>query len=221
MARTLTVATALNLAKIRFKNLVEDGLGARFADEIIAYMWTRYPWRESLEELPPFHLTRDEADYGAPLLAVPADFYGLHDVRVRSYDNYVSDPLFVHKELRYDGSVGIPSSIAYQKEIKGFRVHPVPNVGGAGWWVEGSYKKLPVKVTNSNVASYVLPWDDIYFGVFRAGLAWKIADEIQADPKAEMKFVMFSRMLERMAMDEGVHEGGVILAPSDALELGG
>ena len=66
MARTLTVAQALNLAVVRLPKALPDGFGARFADEVLGYMWTKYDWKESLAELPPFHLIRDEHD-GIPL----------------------------------------------------------------------------------------------------------------------------------------------------------
>jgi hypothetical protein len=222
MAKTLTVASALNILNIRFPRLLVDGIGARFADEVIGYMWTRYPWKESLAELPPFHLTRDESDYAAPLLAVPSDFFGLHDARLRNSSNYVSAPLTIQKELRYDGVPGLPTSIAYQKDIAGFRVHPVPQVGGADWWVEGTYKKTPTKVTNENLAAYTLPWDDIYFAVFRAGMVAKIKDELMQDTNAALlAFQRFNGDLQRMAMDEGVHEGVTIISPSDALAYGG
>lgn len=221
MARSLTVGSALTLAASKSPKLLQDGWGARFADEVLSYMWTRYPWKQSIVELPPFHLVADEPDYGAPLLAVPSDLFALHSARVRNSNGYIGDPLDIRRELGIMQSFGEPRAIAYQKEVRAFRVSPIPNVSAPDWWIEGSYKTTLTKVTNLNANSYILPFDDVYFSVFRQGLAWKIKQELLEDPKADLAFILFSRMLERMASDEGVNEGADVIVPSDPLELGG
>jgi hypothetical protein len=48
MGKTMTPGQALTLVGLRFKGMVPDGFGARFADEVQSKIWQRYPWRGSL-----------------------------------------------------------------------------------------------------------------------------------------------------------------------------
>jgi len=218
--RTLTAGDAIRIVSTRFPRLDTSGLAARFADEIQAIMWHRYAWRESLAELPPFHLVYEEPDYGPPLLAVPADFYGLHGVHVRN--TYITYPsLTVVPNLPISTGIGIPDTIAYQAEKKAFRVHPRPSVRAPEWWIEGSYKKTPTKITNANLNSYILPFDDLYFEIFRRGLVWKVKEEILGDEKAFQDEIRFMNDTVRMAAAEGLHSGVILIAPAEGLELGG
>jgi hypothetical protein len=89
--------------------------------------------------------------------------------------------------------------------------------------MEGEYKKIPTKITNDNVNSLILPWDDLYFPVFRLGLVWLIKRDLIGSPR-ETKDARdeFFSALYQMAMNEGMAEGQVNLVyPDDGLELGG
>src|SRR4051812_26392482 len=83
MPNTLTVADGINMVALKYPRLQTDGFAARIADEVISFIWNRYPWRVSLAELPPFYLVREIADYGPPTYAVPSDFKGLHEAWLR------------------------------------------------------------------------------------------------------------------------------------------
>ena len=93
-------------------------------------------------------------------------------------------------------------------------------MSGPEIWVEGVYKKLHTKVTNENMNSYVLPWDDEYFQVFKEGLKWKYKADIVESQDAPMQFQMFRGFVDDMAASEGLHSGVVSLAPSEGLDLG-
>jgi hypothetical protein len=83
--------------------------------------------------------------------------------------------------------------------------------------VEGKYKKLPTKITNENLNSYVLPWDDIYFDVFRQGLVWKYKQDIIGAQDAVRELQLFEKMINDMAAAEGLHSGVAMIAPSEGL----
>ncbi len=220
MARTLTAQTAVRVVAARYPRLDQSDVAARLCDEVQSFIWHRYPWRQSLAELPPFHLLEDEPDYGPPLYAVPADFYGLHNVWVRTSSNMVY-PLTVVSDLGISVGTGIPDEISYRPENISFRVHPRPNVTAPEYWVEGVYKKNPTKITNANMTSYILPWDDIYFGVFRKGLVWKLKEDVLGDQTADNELAKFVFLLNEMATAEGIHSGVTTYAPEAGFELGG
>jgi hypothetical protein len=219
VAKTLTVGNALNVLAIRNPRLLSEGFGARFADEVQAYMWHRFPWRESLADLPPISLVPEEPFYGPPMLAVPADFHGLHDAWLRNMSGRV-EPLLVQRGLRPSDGPGSPTSICYDARTGGFIVHPAPALTVPDWWIEGTYKKLPVKITADTVNSHVLPWDDLYFEVFRAGLKWKIAEELERSQDWPNLLAMFKGMVVEMAQNEGLIAGVEVVSPAYGLDYG-
>lgn len=220
MAKTLTVGTALNVLAVRNPRLLSEGFGARFADEVQSYMWHKFPWRESLVELPPFALVNDEPYYGPPTLAVPSDFHGLHDAWLR-HSSGSTIPLLVQKHLQPSGESGVPTSICYDPRRASFIIHPRPALVVPDWWIEGTYKKTPTKITTDTVNSYVLPWDDLYFEVFRAGLKWKVAEEFERSPDWLNLRAMFQALLRDMAMNEGLIAGVEVVSPEYSLDFGG
>ena len=220
MARTLTAATAVRVIAARYPRLDQSDVAARLCDEVQSFIWHRYPWRQSLAELPPFHLLEEEPDYGPPMYAVPSDFYGLHNVWIRTSSNMVY-PLTVVGEVGISVATSIPTQISYRPENISFRLHPRPSLTAPENWVEGAYKKNPTKITNANLTSYILPWDDIYFGVFRKGLVWKVKEDQLGDPTADSDFAKFLMLLENMATAEGIHSGVRTMAPAESFELGG
>jgi hypothetical protein len=219
VAKTLTVGTALHILSARNPRILTESFGARFADEVQAFMWYRHPWRESLADLPPFSLVPDEPRYGPPTLAVPPDFYGLHDAWLRNMSGG-QQVLLVQKDLRPSGESGVPTSICYDGASGSFILHPRPALSAPDWWVEGRYKKTPTKITNETVMSHVLPWDDIYFAVFRAGLNWKLAQEIERSRDWPNEFAAFLRAVDDMARTEGIISGVEVISPDVSLEYG-
>jgi len=222
MAKTLTVADVVNMLGLKYPRLLTEGFAARLADEAIGMIWNRYPWRPSLVELPPFFLVREVADYGPPTYAVPADFKGLHAAWLRQWDGYKYEPeLLVKPSVSISIAPGMPTAIAYHPERSAFRLHPRPSMGGPEIWVEGIYKKLHTKVTNANMNSYVLPWEDEYFGVVRAVLEAKYKSAILGSQDAPQALMLARRFVDDMAAAEGLHSGVVTIAPAASLELGG
>jgi hypothetical protein len=222
MARTITVGEALNLVGLKYPRILSDGFGARLADEVQAFIWGRYPWRNTLAELPPFYPVREVADYGPPMYAVPSDFKGLHRAWLRRYTGERIEPeLLVKPDVSISIAPDVPSAIAYHAERASFRLHPRPSFSGPEVQVEGIYKKLPTKITNANMNSFLLPWDDEYFQVFKKGLEWKYREDIIGAPDAAQSFVLFRAFVDQMAMDEGLHSGVVTVAPAEGFELGG
>lgn len=218
MARTMTPGMAVQLIQQQNKGLLPDGFAARFCDEIHSKMWLRWPWAETLAELPPFFLTYMEAYYGPPFQAVPSDFLALWDVWIRTPDGQKYD-MKVQRVLEPSRDVGVPSRIEYNKAKSSFILHPRPNFWTGQAWVEGTYKKTPTKITNANLNSYVLPWEDMYFDVFRQGLHWKIAQEIKKERTWTSERAMFIALLDDMAGAEGVNEGPVVVAPENSIDL--
>jgi len=219
MARTMTPGTAISLLQAKYRQL-PDGFGARFCDEIHSHMWLRYAWRESIEELPPFHLTDGEAYYGPPLLAVPPDYYSLHEAWLVSA-NYDQHPLKIQANLTPTMATGWPNKIGYDKARGSFVLSPRPSVTAPDWWVTGVYKKNPAKITNNNLNSYTLPWDDVYYEVFRTGVEWKFKEEISRDKDWPLVRQAFYGLLGEMAVAEGVAEGVTQIVPEFGLEYGG
>jgi hypothetical protein len=150
-------------------------------------------------------------------VAVPTDFLALQDAWIYGNGTARPYPLVVVPSLRPSFSVGVPTAIAYESEIPGFRVHPRSGLSSPDWWVEGVYKKNPTKITNENLNSYVLPWDDIYFEVFRQGLVWKIKKDILGAQDAFQEFQLFLKMIDDMAADEGFNNGVKFVAPAQSL----
>jgi len=222
MARTITPGEALNIVAKRYGQIAsKDSLGARFCDEVQAFMWNRYPWRESLEDFPPFHLNYDEPDYGPPLYAVPSDFLSVYEANIQdSEGGRPYPPLAVLKNLTVSGWSGVPQAISYRPETSSFRLHPRPSLTAPTNWVAGVYKKRPTKITNDTLNSYLLPWDDLYFPVFRRGLVWKIKDEVLGQDATDA-FAQFLFQLHEMAVAEGIAAGVSVVAPAESLELGG
>lgn len=220
MAKTLTINDALNIAALRFPRILTDSMGARFADEVLSEMWMRYPWRESLADLPPFHLVYGQSDYGPPIYAVPSDFASIHDLWIRD-SNGTPYPLVDKDTMKVVLSIGIPDTISYEPEVSSFRVGPRPNISAPDYWIEGKYKKTITAVTNSTLTSYAFPFDDKYFGVFRQGLVWKYKNDILGDPSAVNDYQLFRTMLDDMAMKEGIDIGKRFMVPDEGLMLGG
>lgn len=223
MASTLTLGVAVNLLGQRYPKLLLDGNAARLSDEVIQFMWTRYPWRQSLAKLYPFGLVKEEGDYTAPFITFPGDFFGLQEAWLRDFTGYRYDPpLVVKPDLEVSVNCAKPEAISYQPEIGGFRLYPRSDYFSPDIWVEGIYKKSLAKVTNETVQSYLYPWDDRYFKVFRKGLSSICKDELLGNKQEGMMEAQeFIQLLDWMAASEGLHSGDFSVHPQRSLSLGG
>lgn len=216
MASTLTVGTAINQMGLAAPKLLSDGYAARYANEALNRMWFAYPWRESIVTLTPFAMIAGTPDYVA---AVPANFYAIYDAWL-AHATSDPTPLRYVRDLRPGRSQDRPTEISYVPETGAFRLEPTP-ADMTGWTVAGRYKKLPAVITNANMVSYIVPWQDIYFEVFRQSLLWKVKKDLLKDPTWADEYKLFRGMLDDMANAEGLHSGAVFVSPESDLSLGG
>ncbi len=174
MAKTRTLREALSLAMKLSPRFDDSSYAALVADLALSFMWRWYAWDESMVQLPPVYMTPDEPDIEAPARVVPGDFWYLDRAWIKQIDGDVF-PLRVLKKLDKCGFNERPRDIAYEAQTNSFRFSPTPSSGWAAphVQVEGVYKKTSTKVTTSNLNSLVLPWDDMYFGVFLQSLRYQ------------------------------------------------
>jgi hypothetical protein len=217
MPATLTAGNLLDLVALKFPRILTDGFGGRAADEVQAYIWKLYPWKVSIADLIPFNLVVEEPDYGPPVLVVPPDFQGFHQVRLRCWDGRTY-PVKPKPDLPISFAPGMPDEIAYMPKAQAFRIHPRPFYSAPDWWIEGEYKKAPIKINNENLNSAIIPWDDMYSIVFRKGLIWQFKQDTPDEMNA---FAQFKMLIDEMASSEGLLAGVPEVAPSEGMALGG
>jgi len=232
MAITYKYLDALNAAGKVIPRIVEDDQAAFLCNEATNEVWSRYDWRESVVQLPPFYLVPNEQDHGPPSVAVPADFLGLrmaYLVRLTSSPPTRSE-LLVMRDVRLTQVRALAHAIGYEPARKSFRLyHRVPsNIGASDYMVDGEYKKRPTKITSTIIASTDLPFDDLYFGVMVEALkwaAWKAAGDGRAGQiqvqggralLAGQRAVLQER-IDWMAANEGLELGDPQIAPSEPI----
>ena len=112
----------------------------------------------------------------------------------------------------------LPSAIDYNPDTQKIRLFPrVPdNIAAPIWMIEGTYKKKPTKVTSATLNSYLIPWDDIYFGQFCAVLR-ATALEIAGDPRSTDEMKKAFMALDEMAQNEGINLGDPQIYPSEGM----
>lgn len=235
MGQTYYIADAMNLVTRHIPRVIEADFAAHLANMAQNVMWMKYDWRETISFLPPFWLLPYEQDYGAPYYAVPTDFLGLREAYLVTVQNAANAPL-VRKEIRVVKDVrdtfvaDFPQVIGYVPATGKIRVFPrVPtNITSSQWLIEGTYKKKPTKILPSGLQNTLIPWDDIYFQVFVAGLKWAALDAA-GDPKAgEVQYsdgravltgqlARFHALIDDMAANEGFELGDPAIAPAESL----
>jgi hypothetical protein len=225
MARTYTPGRALDLFQNRYNQILVNGYGAIAADMAQSQMWMSFPWKQSIAPLTPFYVIPEQSDYGAPTGAVPPDFLHLIEAWMRDVTSGYITRLNVHKgrDLPPSYLESIPDTIGYLAEKNAFRLTPRPSssMGPTNFQIEGTYKKAPVKITNTNLnSSYILPWDDIYFPVYRKFVRWALS-EINDEQDAANRLQEAQAMLLEMAQKEDGYEGTETVAPAEGLALGG
>lgn len=237
MALTSTYADALNFIQPQVPAVLQDQKAATICNIGTNLIWNSFDWRETLEILPPFWLTPWVQDYGAPMVAVPADFLGLREAQLTDLSNIppLKSPIKVVKFLEPTHLKALPNMISYEPSVNSFRLFPRAPLGvGAGRWkIDGVYKKRPPLVTAQNYTATLLPFDDLYFQVWLEVLRWA-AFSAMGDQRAGAAMqgpsgaVQYSGQLatamsfiHAMAANEGFNLGNSTVAPSEPLSIGG
>lgn len=231
MARTYYISDALNTVGRQIPRISQDGHSEIIVNTAISYIWRRYDWPVTMKPLPPFWLVPLVQDY---FQVVPADYYGLRRanlVQLTDDRPFIWPPMGITKHLGPDTIEGLPRSIVYNPANRTFRLFPRPSVSMAApeWLIIGEYKYQPPTLTANELNETLIPWDDLYFDVFCAGLRWAFFT-LMGDPRAGQKqltrfgvpqytgeFAAFEDALQRMAEDEGLNLGTPVVHPSEAL----
>lgn len=229
MAYTYTYADAWNYIAPQVRRHAEDLQAATIANVATSEIWKRYPWKEFIVELPTFFLTPQQQDYGAPIVAVPADFHGLYKaylVQLTAQPRWY--PLKVLRDRELTSPSYLPHAISYNRAKAAFRVFPRPQdgIGTCEYLIYGEYKKNPTLVTPATLQSTLLPWEDSHFQNFCTVLRWAVV--AQGSPtngliyeRGEYRMggvqAEAAAAIEQMASDEGLLLGDSVVAPSEPL----
>ena len=222
MAKTFTYTDVLNVVGKAVPKTIEDQFSSLACNVGTNLAWYGYDWRESLKTLPPFYLIANEQDHKLPPAIVPSDFHGLRKCQLSQIQNTSihKRPLDPTKDLQLTHIKDIPKSIAYEPSISGFRLFPrVPeNMGAPEWFVEGTYKCRPTKITNVTLST-TLPFDDMYFNVLVECVRWGF-QMLSGSPVAAQQLPLALTAIDQMATQEGLNDGDPRISPSEAL-IGG
>lgn len=229
---TYSYADAMNIIQKNLGRNIEDGNAAFICNLGTNFLWNKYDWRETIDELPPFFLIPDEQDHGAPQVTIPSNFMGLRTATLMRTATAppTRTPLRVMKNLDTTHVRGWSSAITYRPEAAAFRIFPrVPiNWGAPEWMIGGTYKIRPTKLVPTNLITTTLPFDDIYLGVWLEVLKWA-AFSIAGDPRAgdvtrQNGQTIYTGQLakahaaaDEMASTEGLELGDPIVSPSEPL----
>jgi hypothetical protein len=234
MAKTFSYTDVLSVVGKSLPKALEDQFSSLAANVGTNLIWYGFDWRESMKTLPPFYLLANEQDHNIPLAIVPSDFHGLRKCQIARYTQGAISKfeLFIAKDLLLTHLKAIPHSISYEPTASGFRLFPrVPaNIGAPEWFVEGTYKARPAKITNATLNT-ILPFDDMYFNVMVEAIRWAFL-MLSGSPQAgqvqmQSGQIIYSGQLatvmaaiEQMATQEGVNNGDVRIYPESALVPG-
>jgi len=194
MAKTYHPINAVEYAKRYIKNMpLEDPtILTEIVNDAHCYMWAYAPWSWSVGSMPTFTLTANFSDYS---VNIPTDF-------LYAFDAFLIDGLKVERELTTVsilpadvGFVGQPNYVYYFGTAGASgtgRVAPKPAQVTGTQTVIAKYKRTPTLYTPSTVYTGTMPFDDVYFNVYREGVLWKAylyADDRRAgdaniDPKS-------------------------------------
>ena len=237
MALTFTYADALNFIRNQVPAAAEEQKAPIICNIGTNLIWNAFDWRETIEVLPPFWLSPEVQDYGAPLVIVPADFLGLREAQVTDLSSIppAKYPIRILKFLEPTHMKDLPRSISYEPSVNSFRVFPrVPDsIGAARWKIDGVYKKRPMLLTSTNYTATILPFDDLYFQVWIEVLRWASFSAV-GDQRAGQAVqrgngsVQYTGQLanamafiQAMAANEGFNLGDTTVAPSEGLSVRG
>lgn len=208
----------------------------------VNHIWTAFPWRQSLGELPPFYIVPGEQTYGPPAVSVPADFLGLerafHEIRTSSGGVPIVRDLRYIRDIATTDQQDYPKVIGYEGSTRSFKISPRPLTSfGAPWHlIGGKYKKVLTltrksngatvsKVTGEYLDDIYLPFDDLYVHVMAEGVKWAYwvlnsdqrAGGVQVQNGVTSyygQFGVFHAAIAKMALDEGIALGQPQAGPS-------
>lgn len=236
MANTYTYADALNFIRSQVPSVAEEQKASAMCNIGTNLIWNAFDWRETVAELPPFWLSPNVQDYGAPFTAVPADFLGLREAQLVDIFSVppVKTPLKVLRFLEDTHVPALPHAISYEPSQSSFRVFPrvPPGIPGGRYKINGIYKKRPTFITSSNYTSTLLPFDDIYFNVWLEVLRWAAysatgdqrAGEVQIGSSGRYQLsgqlAKAHQAIIEMAENEGMNLGDSTVAPAEPLVSG-
>lgn len=237
MASTYTYADAVGTVGKSQRREFLDGSGAEACNLALNYIWNRADWRESRVDLPPFWLEPNEQDHGKPAVVVPSDFLGLREVYCVNMLAAGTErwQLKVQENLPVTHLTDQPAMINYEPSAEAFRIFPrVPlSYGPTTYLIDGTYKKMPAKVTASGMGSTAIPWADSYYHVFLAGLTWAAmllagdprAGQVTIDGRGNRQYTgqmgIMETLIAQMRQDEKINLGPSAVAPSNPLAFGG
>ena len=242
MAITYTFFDVVGIVGDAVGTAAEAYKGAPACNLAVNKIWTAFPWRQSLGELPPFYLIPGEQYYGAPTVSVPTDFLGLqrayHVIRQATGDTPTVRELRCISDIMTTDEADYPKVIGYEGSTRSFKIGPKPLANFAAPWhlIEGEYKKVPTlyrkstgAVVNKVTATYLddiyLPFDDLYVYVMIEAVKWGYwvlnsdprAGGVQVQNGAESYFGQFGVMMaavKQMAENEGIELGMAQAGPS-------
>ena len=222
----------------------EATIGALAMNITIQEIWKAAPWRNSVAEIPSFHLVPLQQDYGAPQLVLPTDFWKIE--RAYLYD-LNSDMVTPIRELNVMTGLPVdsdgdpyPNTISYELSRNAIRVHPRPpdNVPIPMWLVSGEYKKrwnytfsstVYYRLLPQHLQATPMPWADQYFGNVVRVMKWVLATlsnktsraggtTKQGNTTASFGLAGDARAaIEEMVMDERLSMGVDIIRPNEPL----
>ena len=227
---TYTGDDAVGYVRKFIKNIPTDDIKVIAVDEINARMWRYLPWRWTVAGLTAIPLVDGTQDYGS----TPTDYFRLTKARIARTDVSpveFGDPLDVLTQLEPKLGKAHPNyvrAISYEGHLRDgapFRLERAVSLPtGATYEIRGEYQIAAAKIADTSQA---LPFPDMYFSVFLAGLKWKFM-EFVADARAGSSQSRkgdtamsgarsdFESELYQMAMAEGFAAGDVI-SPSESL----
>lgn len=220
MAQSYTIAEALTIVAPQIGRRLEDGTAQYIANLAQFKIWNAYDWRETITALPPFWLIPNEQDYGPPSAIIPANFLGLRQAFLVNASVWPATrfDVKIRRDLHETHVQAMPKFMSYEPTVKRYRMHArVPaGIGSADWAIDGTYKIRPTKITQANLQSTLIPWDDQYLSVFLAALKWAAWDTA-GDQRAQNQMLLMDEAITKMASDEGLNLGDPTLAPSEPL----
>ncbi len=235
MAKTYTCSDALATIAKLIPRVIEADSGAYICNLAFSEIWKSYDFRETLAVFPPFYIIPGAQDHGAPAVVIPANFQGLREVylvRLNSSPAY-RYPVTPMKDLELTQIHGLPGQMGYEPSTNSFRVFPrVPvNIGCPDYCIQGTYKTRPVKITSANLASTLLPFDDMYLFNMIEVLKWA-GWQFSGDQRAggvvmnnhgssqyTGQYAAAHDAIDRMAADESLELGEVAIAPASPLAV--
>lgn len=184
-AGTYTPQNAIDLATALNHKAPTSTIQAQVCDMIQSRIWTTFPWSWTVASLTAVSLTDGVQDYAH----LQSDFYRFVNLEINqtSTTPNVVRPLNQKNHLSVElvSKAGIETirNFSWEPDIAKIRLdYPAAIPSGTTIVIQGTYQRLPVKITSGNLTT-VLNLPDEYFQVFLEGVRWKFY-ELTDDPRA-------------------------------------